>query len=77
MRKIFDNWFYNFSSNVSFLFSVYLTFSFLLYNFVFFVNNSIFGFFVFLFFLMIIDPIFVAKARDIFLKEMDLYVDDE
>lgn len=77
MRKIFDNWFYNFSSYVSFLFSVYLTFSILLYNFVCFVNNRIFGFFVVLFYLMIITPIFVAKARDIFLKEMDLYVDDE
>lgn len=77
MRKIFDNWFYNFSSNVSLLFSVYLTFSILLYNFVCFVNNRMFGFFVVLFYLMIINPIFVAKARDIFLKEMDLYVDVE
>lgn len=77
MRKIFDNWFYNFSSNVSFLFSVYLTFSILLYNFVCFINNRIFGFFVVLFYLMIITPIFVAKARDAFLKEMDLYVDYE
>lgn len=77
MRKIFYNWFYNFSSNVSFLFSVYFTFSILLYNIVCFVNNRIFGFFVVLFYLMIINPIFVAKARDKFLKEMDLYVDDE
>lgn len=77
MRKIFDNWFYNFSSDVSILFSVHFTFSIFLYNFVGFVNNRMFGFFVALFYLMIITPIFVAKARDIFLKEMDLYVDDE
>lgn len=77
MRKIFDNFFYNFSSNVSILFSVHFTFSIFLFNFVGFVNNRIFAFFVGLFYLMIINPIFVAKARDIFLKEMDLYVDDE
>lgn len=77
MRKIFDNWFYNFSSNVSILFSVHFTFSIFLFIFVGFVNNRIFAFFVGLFYLMIINSIFVAKARDIFLKEMDLYVDDE
>lgn len=77
MRKIFDNWFYNFSSNVSILFSVHFIFSIFLFNFVGFVNNRIFAFFVGLFYLMIINSIFVAKARDIFLKEMDLYVDDE
>ena len=77
MRKIFDNLFYNSSSNVSILFSVHFTFSIFLFNFVGFVNNRIFAFFVSLFYLMIINPIFVAKARDIFLKEMDLYVDDE
>ena len=77
MRKIFDNWFYNFSSNVSILFSVHFTFSIFLFNFVGFVNNRIFAFFVGLFYLMIINSIFVAKVRDIFLKEMDLYVDDE
>ena len=75
MRKIFDNWFYDFSSNVCFLFSVYLTISILFYNFVCFVNNYLINFFVILFYLVVINPIFVAKARDIFLKEMDLYVD--
>lgn len=77
MRKIFDNLFYNSCSYVSILFSVHFTFSIFLFNFVGFVNNRIFAFFVALFYLMIINPIFVAKARDIFLKEMDLYVDDE
>lgn len=74
MRKIFDNWCYNFNSCVGYLF--YINFLFGVLG-VFFALN--FSFFIFCFYVcvyvLIIGPIFVAKARDIFLKEMDLYVD--
>lgn len=76
MRKIFDNWFYNFSSWVGYLFWINIMFCFIAlitYLEIGFWFYSIYMFFYVLF----IIPIFVAKARDIFLKEMDLYVDDE
>lgn len=75
MRKIFDNWFYNYISVVAILFWLNLVFGVLLVLFAF--KGFWFFFIYFLFYTLFICPIFVAKARDIFLKEMDLYVDDE
>lgn len=75
MRKIFDNWFYNYTSVVASLFWFNLVFGILLVYFAF--KGFCFFFIYFLFYTLFISPIFVAKARDKFLKEMDLYVDDE
>lgn len=75
MRKIFDNWFYNYTSVVAPLFWFNLVFGILLVKFAF--KGFLFFFIYFLFYTLLISPIFVAKARDLFLEEMDLYVDNE
>ena len=75
MRKLFDYWFYNYTSVVATLFWFNLVFGVLLVKFAF--KGFWFFFIYFLFYTLFISPIFVAKARDAFLKEMDLYVDNE
>ena len=75
MRKLFDNWCYNFCSGAAYLFWFNLVFGVLL---VFFAFKGFWFFFTYyLIYTTFISPIFVAKARDAFLKEMDLYVDNE
>lgn len=76
MKKLFDNWCYNFSSYVSSYFWLNFSFSFLAVFI--YVNIGFWFYFIYMFFyVLVIDPILVAKARDTFMEEMDLYVDNE
>lgn len=76
MRKIFDNWCYNFYSWVGYLF--WINFMFGALAIFIYLKVGFWVYFIYLFFyVLFIGPIFVAKARDLFLEEMDLYVDNE
>ena len=76
MRKLFDSWCYNFYSWVGYLFWLHFVFSFLAVFI--YVNIGFWFYSVYMFiYLLVIVPILVAKARDAFMKEMDLYVDNE
>lgn len=75
MRKLFDNWCYNFCSGATYLFWLNFVFSF--FAVFLYVNVGFWFYFIYMFiYILVIVPILVAKARDAFMKEMDLYVDD-